>query len=165
MRSWVRRVGLGAAAGVVAGLAARQPAPPVITVRSPDMTIAPDTSLDVQVETPGGDLRSLDAVLERDGRFVDVFTLPPDAPKVTGTGPAADRLWIIRPLGAAAREARLTDGPATLHVTAVRPAWFGLRTAVQAVSRPVTLSLQPQGPSDGAGSEPGTGTGATAPGR
>lgn len=164
MHAWLRRVGLGAGAGVLAGLAAQPPVAPVIRVRSPEAVVAAETSLDVQVDTPGGELRSLDVVLARDGRMIEVFTLPADAPRATGSGPAADRLWIIRPLGAAAREARLTDGPATLHVTAVRPAWFGLRTAAHAVAHPVTLRLQQQ-PSDQAVPGTGAGTGADAPAR
>lgn len=135
----------GTLVGIAVGLALLPPAPPSIRVQSPRDRIGSDTTLDLIVDAPGARLHRLDVSLEQAGRQVPIFALPAAADaapsEATRTRVTSDRLWIIRPLGAAARAAQLVDGPATLHVIAVRPAWFGLRTATSTTTTPVELRL------------------------
>ncbi len=128
-------VGLGGAwwwAGREAG--------PTITIQRPEAFVGQAGSLEFSVEAPGGLLQRVDAVLEQNGQSTPVFSLGADAGEVDPAAP--DRLKVARPLGKKAQPA-LVSGPARLTITAVRPVFYGLRTAESSVTRDLQVRLEP----------------------
>ena len=55
---------------------------------------------------------------------------------------SADRLWIVRPIGKQALPS-LKAGPAKLTITAVRPVFYGMRTAETRLTRDLDVRLEP----------------------
>ena len=125
--------------GVAWWWAGREPGP-TITIQSPEAFVGQAGSLEFSVEAPGGLLQRVDAVLEQNGQPTPVFSLGADAGEVDPAAP--DRLKVARPIGKKAQPALVT-GPARLTITAVRPVFYGLRTAESSVTRDLQVRLEP----------------------
>ena len=122
-------VGLGAGwylAGREAG--------PSITIKSPDKFIGQKGSLEVVAEstTP---VTAVSATLEQKGQPSVVATFATD-------GTAQNQVSLSGVLGKSVQPA-LTNGPATLVVTASRKVFFGLRTVDSSVTRELQVRLDP----------------------
>ncbi|MCA1584325.1 MAG: M23 family metallopeptidase [Acidobacteria bacterium] len=130
-----------AVGGVAYYLAGRQPGP-TIEIRAPEKLVGQTASLDVAVETPGGQLSSLTAVVEQKDLRETVFSL--DVAGATGEikQESPDRLLIARPMGKKALPA-LAAGPARVTVTASRPVLFGLRQVSTVATRDLEVRLTP----------------------
>ncbi|MBF8300745.1 MAG: spoIIQ 3 [Acidobacteria bacterium] len=117
---------------------------PRIAIRQPERFIGQVTSLDVMVESPGGQFARVEVTLEQGGRSRPVFTLaqPAQAAQVSLRQETADRLYIMRPIGK--RDVpELQPGPARIIVRAARPVVFGLREATSEMTRDVEVRLEP----------------------
>ena len=114
---------------------------PAIEVRQPTRFIGQTTSLDVSVESPGGQFSSVNVVLEQGDRSFPVFTLDQPA-EGTVRQDSAERIFIMRPVGK--RDVpELEAGPARIVVRASRPVFYGMREATSEVTRDVEVRLQP----------------------
>ncbi len=128
------------AAGVAWFWAGRQ-AGPTITVRQPEKFIGQSSSLELTVESPGGQFSRIDAAIEQKGRSIPVFALgQPAQAKVTQD--TADRVGIMRPIGKRAVP-ELEAGAARIVVHASRPVLWGLRQAESSFARDVQVRLEP----------------------
>ena len=114
---------------------------PSVTIRSPGAVIGQAGMLDMLVETPDGALSRLEVTLEQSGRRFAVFSQD-GAPPPSGSGEAANRLFVMRPLGRRAIP-ELASGKARLEIHAARPVLFGLRQADTTVTRDLTVRLEP----------------------
>ena len=114
---------------------------PVVTIRQPGTLVGQAGMLDMTVEAPGGKLSRLEATLEQGDRRMSVYSQQ-DAPPPSGSGDAADRLFVMRPLGRRAFP-ELQSGKARIVVTAARPVLFGMREASTTVTRDVEVRLDP----------------------
>jgi murein DD-endopeptidase MepM/ murein hydrolase activator NlpD len=130
------------AAGVGWFLAGRE-AGPTIIVTSPEGFIGQAATLEMTVATPSGQLSRVEAVLEQGGQQIPVYSRE-GSPETPGGGDerTPTSLSISQPLGKQAQPA-LVSGPARLVVTAVRPVFFGLRTATSTVTRDLQIRLEP----------------------
>jgi Arc/MetJ family transcription regulator len=114
---------------------------PRIGIRGPERFIGRVTSLDVMVESPGGQFSRVDVSLEQGGRSHPVFTLEQPA-QGTVRQETADRIYIMRPVGK--RDvSELQAGPARIVVRAARPVLYGLREAESEMARDVEVRLEP----------------------
>ena len=130
------------AGGVGYYLAGREPGP-AIELKSPDKMVGQNGTLELFADAPGGTLSALEASIEQGGQTYPVFNL--DTAAAEGgqvKQETADRLWVIRPLGKKTVP-QLVAGPAVVRVRAVRPVFFGLRSAESVVTREVTVRLEP----------------------
>lgn len=114
---------------------------PSIDIRQPERFIGQVTSLDVLVESPGGQFARVDVSLEQAGRSHPVFTLA--EPGQAGVRQeSAERIYIMRPVGK--RDVpELQPGPARIVVRAARPVLYGLREAASEMARDVEIRLEP----------------------
>ncbi len=114
-------------------LAGRE-AGPTITIKSPDKFIGQKGSLEVVAEstTP---VTAVSATLEQQGQPSVVATFATD-------GTARNQVSLSGVLGKSVQPA-LTNGPATLVVTASRTVFFGLRTVQSSVTRELQVRLDP----------------------
>jgi murein DD-endopeptidase MepM/ murein hydrolase activator NlpD len=131
-------VGLGGAwwwAGRMSG--------PSIDLKQPDRFVGQSTSLDVTLQAPEGRFTHASVTLSQNGVNHDVFTLAPQAgtPR-TDAKEAADRLYVIKPIGRNAIP-DLRSGPAQITVRAARPVIYGLRDIETIVTRDVQVRLEP----------------------
>jgi len=116
---------------------------PSLDIRAPDKYVGQNSQLEFSVQAPGGRFTRVDAVLEQEGQALTVFSLDPN--QSTGgevKQEAADRLWVIRPIGKQALP-NLKAGPARLTIRAARPVMYGLRDAETAVTRDLEVRLEP----------------------
>jgi hypothetical protein len=114
---------------------------PVVDIRRPLGYIGESSTLDLMVQSPGGQFGSIEAAVEQAGRRFPVFSLDrPDEGTIRQD--AAERLFVMRPVGRSAI-ADLQEGPARVLVRASRPALFGLRQLVTDVSKDVVVRLTP----------------------
>lgn len=120
--------------------AGRQPGPG-IEVTDPGAVVGQASTLAVSVSAPQAQLTQLDIVLEQNGQATPVFSLPGNS-ESTLTQPDADTMQVSRPIGKRAIPS-LTEGPATLRVTATRPLLFGYRTATSTLTRELQVRLTP----------------------
>jgi len=113
---------------------------PVIEFLEPTL-IGRTGELVVAVETPGGELNSLEVALVQDGERMPVYSLAADggAALVAASG---DRLVLRAPIGRDRFEA-LREGQATIVATAVRPVLFGYREAGTESERGIEVRLRP----------------------
>jgi len=128
------------AAGVGWFLAGREPGP-IIAITSPGEFVGQSAALEMTVATPDGRLSRVEAVLEQNGQQIPVYSREGSPPE-GGEAAAPTSLAISQPLGRQAQPA-LVSGPARLVVTAVRPVFFGLRSASTTVSRDLQVRLEP----------------------
>ncbi len=93
------------------------------------------------IDTPGGELNRLDVTLEQDGETLQVFNLGPgDVSGLAREG--EDRLVLRQPIGRQRFE-MLSEGAASVAVTAVRPVLFGYRKAVTKSELEIEVRLRP----------------------
>jgi hypothetical protein len=127
----------GGAAWVWAG---RQPGP-TVEFRQPDKFIGQASTLEVMAQAPQGQFSRLDVVIEQGGKSYPVFAL--DQPtQATTKQDAADRLYVMRPIGKRAIPA-LQPGSARIVVRAERPVLYGMRNASSETTRDVQVRLDP----------------------
>ena len=115
--------------GVAWWLAGREPGP-AISIQLPEKYVGQAGSLEFSVEAPGGLLQTVEAVLEQKGQSTPLFSLGAETGEVDPATP--DRMRVVRPIGKKAQPA-LVSGPATITIRAVRPVYYGLRTAESVV--------------------------------
>jgi murein DD-endopeptidase MepM/ murein hydrolase activator NlpD len=109
---------------------------PAIEIVSPAAFVGQSGTLELAIESPGGELAGLSAVIEQNGQAIPLN--PQGAPAASGQ----ERRQITMPLGTQTQPA-LVAGPARLVVTAARPVFFGLRTVSTTVTRDVQVRLEP----------------------
>jgi len=130
---------LAVGAGATWVLASRA-AGPLVDVTGPDV-VGQTGALAVAIETPGGQLRRLDVVLEQGDGRMPVFSLVDGDPgDITRDG--ENRLGLTQPIGKQ-RFPELRAGSARIVVTAVRPVLFGLREATTVATRDIDVRLDP----------------------
>ncbi len=115
---------------------------PTITITSPTKVIGRSGTLEVTAESATPVTR-LTATLEQHGQSMPIASFENGAItqgrlKQAGEG----RLTITSALGKSAQPS-LVGGAATITVTAVRPVFFGLRTAESSVTRDLQVRLDP----------------------
>ena len=120
--------------------AGRQPAP-TVQFRQPDKFIGQNSTLELMVQTPQGQLSRLDVTLEQSGKSFPVFALNQPA-QATTRQDSADRLFVMRPIGKRAIP-ELQAGPARIVVHAARPVLRGLRQVATETTRDVQVRLEP----------------------
>jgi murein DD-endopeptidase MepM/ murein hydrolase activator NlpD len=133
----------GAATWVLASRAAG----PVIEIAEP-IVVGQTGEVAIAIETPGGELKSLDVTLEQDGATFSLFTLAADAGALERE--TDNRVRLARPMGKRLYP-DLKAGIAHVTVTAVRPVLFGLRESASTATREIEVRLTP--PQIGAASQ------------
>jgi len=99
--------------------------PPVIELRQPAKLVGQATSMELALQAPGGRFSQVEVTLSQNGVNHQIFTLEQQGDaKVTQQ--AADRLYVMRPIGRKAIP-DLRSGKATITVRAARPVLYGLR--------------------------------------
>jgi murein DD-endopeptidase MepM/ murein hydrolase activator NlpD len=142
----VIRVLLGLA--VVAALAvggglyiAENASGPEIEIARPTRLVGRAATFEAAVTAPGGNLTSLDAVIEQNGRSLPLYSL--DTPlegEIRQDGP--DRIRVTRRFDRTSHP-DLTGGAAQVIVSAARPVLFGLREASSTTHIDVEVRLEP----------------------
>ena len=128
------------AAGVAWLWAGRQPGPSV-QFRQPDKYVGQNSTLELMVQTPQGQLSRLDVAVEQGGKSFPVFALNQPA-QATTRQETADRLFIMRPIGKRAIP-ELQPGAARIVVHAARPVLRGMRQIATETTRDVQVRLEP----------------------
>ena len=114
---------------------------PLIEIRQPERFIGQVTSLDLMLESPGGQFASVDVTLEQGDRSYPVFALAQPT-EATVRQETAERIYVIRPIGKRDLP-ELQAGPARIVVRASRPVLYGLREAESQLARDVEIRLEP----------------------
>lgn len=129
---------IAAGAGTAWVMAGRAPGP-VIDITEPDV-VGQTGRLALSVEAPGGDLTTLEVVLEQDGSTTPLFNLADGGGRLVEAD--ENRVRLTLPLG---REQHpdLSQGEASVSVRAVRPVLFGYREAESEASHGFEVDLQP----------------------
>ena len=131
------------AIGVMAGLyvTAGRAVGPTIEILQPSGLVGRSASFEAAVETPGGELLTLDASIEQDGVPLPLFSLTRrDEGELTQN--SGDRVTIRRTFDRQSHPG-LRAGPARVVVSATRPVLFGLREASSSVTLEVEVRLEP----------------------
>jgi murein DD-endopeptidase MepM/ murein hydrolase activator NlpD len=115
---------------------------PSIEVRGPEKYVGQSTQLEFSVDTPQGEFTAVEAALEQEGETTTVFSTDPSQQPTGEVKQAAERMFVIRPIGKQAL-ANLKPGPARVTITASRPVLYGIRTARSTVSRDLEVRLDP----------------------
>jgi hypothetical protein len=128
------------AAGVVY-VAAGRAAPPALEITQPSKLVGMDGTLDFTVEAPQGTLQTVEAVLEQNGKTVQLFTL--DSPgNASVKQETPERMRVIRPLG----KRSIPDmqvGTAKVTVRATRTTLRGVRELDAEASREFEARFTP----------------------
>ncbi len=114
-------------------LAGRE-AGPTITLTSPEKSVGQASTLALTADGGATMLTRLDASLEQNGQVMPIYSL--------GAPATANPVSVSQAFGKKTQPA-LVNGKATLAVTAVRPVFFGLRTATTTVTRELQVRLDP----------------------
>lgn len=114
---------------------------PRIEIRQPGGFIGQATTLELLVDTPGGQFSRVDVSVEQAGQSYPVFTLDQPA-QGTVRQETADRLYVMRQVGKRDVPA-LQPGPARIVVRAARPVLYGFREAESEATRDVEVRLEP----------------------
>jgi murein DD-endopeptidase MepM/ murein hydrolase activator NlpD len=114
---------------------------PVVDLRQPDKFVGQSTSMELMLQSPGGQLSSATATLSQNGRDHEVFTLAQQAGAEVKQE-SADRLYVIKPIGRKAIP-DLRSGAATITVRASHPVLYGLREVETVVTKDVQVRLEP----------------------
>ena len=114
---------------------------PTITITQPDRFMGRATPVDIVIEAPGGSLSALEVAVRQGERLQTVSTLSAQGP-LTLTQEDASRIRLTGSLGAEAIP-ELTEGQASIEVSATRPVLFDLRTATSVATRNVEVRLTP----------------------
>ncbi len=120
-------------------VAAGRSAPPDIKILQPARFVGQDSTLDVTVEVPRSEFRSIDINLEQKGRTIPLFSLNSQG-QATVKQESADKIRIARPIGRRAIP-ELQSGPARVVITASRTVFRGLRTLQSTASRDLDVRL------------------------
>jgi murein DD-endopeptidase MepM/ murein hydrolase activator NlpD len=128
-----------AAVGAVFLVAGRM-AGPTIEIRQPAKYVGASSPLEVAVAAPGADVKTLEIVLEQDGKQHTLFTLA-DQKGTTLKQDGADRLLISGRVGRQ-QVPELKSGPARVLVTASRAVVYGIRTVESNASKEVQVRLE-----------------------
>jgi murein DD-endopeptidase MepM/ murein hydrolase activator NlpD len=112
---------------------------PAIQFHSPGKLVGQEAVLDVALDAPRGNFKTIDVTLEQKGRTIPLFSLASqNQATVKQEGP--DRIRITRPIGRRAVQ-DLQAGPARITVTASRDVLHGLRTLSSTASRDFDVRL------------------------
>ena len=131
---------LAIAAGLTWYAAGRQ-AGPRIEIVAPQTAIGRAGSLTLEIESPGGQLRSLDVSIEQGKASAPIFQLAAtDASALVHEGP--NRVRLTRPIGKA-QFPQLEAGTARIVVEASRPVLFGYRHVSSTATRELAVRLTP----------------------
>lgn len=130
---------LALAAGMYVA-AGRAPAP-TIEVHQPTQYVGRSAFFDITVETPAGQLMSLDAAIEQNGARLPLFSLA-DPRGTTLSRDTATRLRATRTIDRTTFP-ELKPGPARLVVSAGRSVLFGLREQTVRVDLPLDARFDP----------------------
>ena len=115
---------------------------PTITITSPGAVIGRNSLLEVTAES-STTVSRLTATLEQNGQSMPVASFDKGAIAQGQVKQAGDgHLTLTGPIGKTAQPS-LAAGAATLKVIAVRPVFFGLRTAESSTTRDVQVRLDP----------------------
>jgi murein DD-endopeptidase MepM/ murein hydrolase activator NlpD len=129
---------------IAAGLAwygAGREAGPRIDIVAPQSAMGHAGSLTLDIESPGGKLKSLDVSLEQGKASASIFQLDAtDAGALVHEGP--NRVRLTRPIGTQ-QFPQLAAGTARIVVTASRPVLFGYRRVSSTATRDVAVRLTP----------------------
>jgi murein DD-endopeptidase MepM/ murein hydrolase activator NlpD len=117
---------------------------PSIDLKQPDRFVGQSTSLELTLQAPEGAFSQASVTLSQSGKNHDVFTLDPQAGAASQDAKkeAADRLYVIKPIGRKAIP-DLRSGPARITVRAARRVLYGLREIETVVTRDVQVRLEP----------------------
>jgi murein DD-endopeptidase MepM/ murein hydrolase activator NlpD len=115
---------------------------PAIEIRGPEKYVGQTTQLEFSVDTPQGEFTAVDAALEQEGQSTSIFSTDPAQQPSGEIKQAADRMFVIRPIGKQALP-NLKSGPARVTITASRPVLYGIRTAESSVTRDLEVRLDP----------------------
>jgi murein DD-endopeptidase MepM/ murein hydrolase activator NlpD len=114
---------------------------PEIEILQPTQLIGRSAVLEVLITTPGGNLTSLDSIIEQDGQRLALYSLDtPIEGEVRQDGP--DRIRVTRRFNQTSHP-ELTGGTAQVIVSAARPILFGLREANTTTSLEVEVRVDP----------------------
>ncbi|MBI4263591.1 MAG: M23 family metallopeptidase [Acidobacteria bacterium] len=114
---------------------------PRMEIRQPGGFIGQATTLELVVETPGGQFSRVDIEVEQGGRTYPVFSLAQPS-ESTVRQDTADRLYVMRQVGK--RDIpELQPGPARIVARAARPVFYGIRQAESSVAHDVQVRLEP----------------------
>jgi murein DD-endopeptidase MepM/ murein hydrolase activator NlpD len=136
VRTLALLVVLAAIGGGIGWYLAGREAGPMISITAPQGFVGQKGTLSFTVETPDGQLSTVEASIEQNGQRT---SLAPDGVLLV---PGQLRQDMEMPLGKASQPA-LVNGPAAITVSATRPVFFGLRTASTTVTRDVQVRLDP----------------------
>ena len=126
---------VAAGAYVVAG---RQGGPS-IDIGKPEKFVGMSTPLELTIGAPGGQLSSLQVVLEQNGRQLPLYTLGQSGAEMKQDGP--DTLTLRRDIGRQSVP-DLQTGAARIVVTASRAVLYGMRTLETTSSKDVQVRLE-----------------------
>jgi murein DD-endopeptidase MepM/ murein hydrolase activator NlpD len=118
---------------------------PTIELRQPEGFIGQATTLEMSVETPDGQLSSVDVNVEQNGKTFPVFAVDQGGQLAAQEGVKqenANRLYVMRPVGKRAIP-DLQAGPARIVARASRPVLYGLRQVETTTTRDVQVRLEP----------------------
>ena len=133
----VATIGLGAGFYVAAGRAAG----PVINILEPRDLVGRSASFAATIEAPSGELTSIEAVIEQDGRQLPLFSLDrPSDGEVRQE--SSDRVLVTRTFDRTSHP-ELSAGEARILVSATRPVLWGLREATSTAEHVVMVRLDP----------------------
>lgn len=114
---------------------------PTVEIIQPSRLVGRSAIFEALVTAPGGNLTSLDAIIEQDGRILALYSL--DTPlegEVRQNGP--DSIRITRRFDQSSHPG-LTAGTARVVVSAARPVLFGLREASATAELEVEVRIEP----------------------
>jgi len=120
--------------------AGRQPGP-TVEFRQPDRFVGQSSTLELMVQAPQGQFSQLEVAIEQGGKSYPVFSIEQPT-EATTKQDAADRLYVMRPIGKSAIPA-LQQGPARIIVRTARPVLYGMRNASTEATRDVQVRLEP----------------------
>ncbi|SVC90536.1 uncharacterized protein METZ01_LOCUS343390, partial [marine metagenome] len=114
---------------------------PTVEVNNPERYVGRTSVLDFSVETPGGTIAGVEAVLEQGDTRISLFSLA--APREARVEQEThERIRIVRTFDLNDLPGA-TEGPARLIVTAVRPVLYGLRQASTSRTHSLELRFEP----------------------
>lgn len=116
---------------------------PTIALAKPERFIGPASTLELKVESPGGQFSRVDVTLEQNGQSFPLYSLDQrmEAPATASTE-SAEQMYVMRGIGRDVIQ-KLKSGPARITVHAVRPVLYGLREAESTETRDVQVRLEP----------------------
>jgi murein DD-endopeptidase MepM/ murein hydrolase activator NlpD len=114
---------------------------PQIDVRQPEKYVGQTSTAELVVTSPDGQFSRVEVVVEQGERTFPVFDLAQPG-EATVRQEAADKLYVIRPIGKQALP-ELQPGPARLVVRAARPVLYGMRQLESEAVRDLEVRLEP----------------------